>query len=58
MHKKSGNASSELFRIKSAYEESILLLDEVRKENKMLSNEIKDIIDLISEGGCSIYEID
>merc|ERR1719433_2082810 len=37
------NASSELFRVKSAYEESILQLDEVRKENKVLSNEIKDI---------------
>merc|ERR1712156_275090 len=32
------NASSELFRIKNAYEESILQLDEVRKENKLLSN--------------------
>jgi len=36
------NASSELFRVKSAYEESVLQLDEVRKENKVLSNEIKD----------------
>merc|ERR1712111_245596 len=35
------NASSELFRVKSAYEESVLQLDEVRKENKVLSNEIK-----------------
>merc|ERR1711981_1070410 len=34
------NASSELFRVKSAYEESVLQLDEVRKENKNLSNEI------------------
>merc|ERR1739846_173910 len=51
------NASSELFRIKSAYEESILQLDEVRKENKVLSNEIKDIMDQISEGGRSIHEI-
>ena len=33
------NASSELFRIKSAYEESVSQLDEVRKENKILSNE-------------------
>merc|ERR1711923_197589 len=48
------NASSELFRIKNAYEESILQLDEVRKENKVLSNEIKDIMDQISEGGRSI----
>merc|ERR1712173_145240 len=52
------NASSELFRVKSAYEESVLQLDEVRKENKVLSNEIKDIMDQISEGGKSIHEID
>merc|ERR1711992_250880 len=47
------NATSELFRVKSAHEESILQLDEVRKENKVLSNEIKDIMDQISEGGRS-----
>merc|ERR1712141_647828 len=52
------NASSELFRIKNAYEESILQLDEVRRENKLLSNEIKDIMDQISEGGRNIHEID
>merc|ERR1711879_234954 len=52
------NASSELFRVKSAYEESVLQLDEVRKENKVLSNEIKDIMVQISEGGRSIHEID
>merc|ERR1712168_1369454 len=32
--------------------------DEVRRENKCLSNEIKDIMDQISEGGRSIHEID
>merc|ERR1712218_258611 len=52
------NASSELFRIKSAYEETMLQLEEVRRENKTLSNEIKDIMDQISEGGRSIHEID
>merc|ERR1719259_651446 len=51
-------ASAELFRVKSAYDESILQLDEVRRENKTLSNEIKDIMDQISEGGRSIHEID
>merc|ERR1712218_751769 len=56
--KEARNASSELFRVKSAYEESVLQLDEVRKENKVLSNEIKDIMDQISEGGRSIHEID
>merc|ERR1712156_1384912 len=49
------NASSELFRIKAAYEESLSQLDEVRRENKTLS---KDIMDQISEGGRSIHEID
>merc|ERR1712192_215656 len=37
---------------------AVLQLDEVRRENKMLSNEIKDIMDQISEGGRSIHEID
>merc|ERR1739848_323146 len=31
--KETRNASSELFRVKSAYEESVLQLDEVRREN-------------------------
>merc|ERR1712130_876925 len=36
----------------------MLQLEEVRRENKTLSNEIKDIMDQISEGGRSIHEID
>merc|ERR1719232_298085 len=52
------NASSDLFRVKSAYEESLAQLEEVRRENKTLSNEIKDIMDQISDGGRSIHEID
>merc|ERR1719471_621532 len=56
--KETRNASSELFRVKSAYEEAVLQLDEVRRENKTLSNEIKDIMDQISEGGRSIHDID
>merc|ERR1711892_1147394 len=52
------NASSELFKVKSAYEEIILQLEEVRRENKTLSNEIQDIMDQITEGGRSIHEID
>merc|ERR1712029_252858 len=56
--KETRNASSELFRVKSAYDEAVLQLDEVRRENKTLSNEIKDILDQITEGGRSIHEID
>merc|ERR1739846_216604 len=51
-------ASAELFRVKSAYDEAVLQLDEVRRENSTLSNEIKDILDQISEGGHNIHEID
>merc|ERR1711962_1639011 len=56
--KETRNASSELFKVKSAYGETVLQLEEVRRENKTLSNEVKDIMDQISEGGHSIYEID
>jgi myosin heavy subunit len=56
--KETRNSSSDLFKVKSAYEEGVLQLEEVRRENKSLSNEIKDIMDQISEGGRSIHEID
>merc|ERR1719494_449769 len=49
--KETRNISSELFRVKNAYDEAILQLEEVRRENK-------DIMDQISEGGRSIHEID
>merc|ERR1712142_757937 len=52
------NKSAELFQVRNAYDESMLQLDEVRRENKSLSNEIKDIMDQITEGGRSIHEID
>merc|ERR1712024_300630 len=55
--KETRNISSDLFKVKSAYEECVIQLDEVRRENKALSNEIKDIMDQISEGGRSIHEI-
>merc|ERR1719357_1487875 len=56
--KETRNVASEVFKVKSAYEESVLQLEEVRRENKTLSNEIKDIMDQITEGGRSIHEID
>ena len=56
--KETRNISSELFRIKNAYEESVQQLDDVRKENKKLSLEIRDLMEQITEGGRSIHEID
>merc|ERR1712098_836908 len=38
--------------------ETMAQLDQVRRENKNLSNEIKDIMDQIGEGGRTIHEID
>merc|ERR1712106_1181332 len=36
--------SSELFKVKNAYDEGVMQLEEVRRENKSLSTEIKDIM--------------
>merc|ERR1712198_521276 len=48
--------STELFKVKTVYEESQQQLEVVRRENKNLSNEIKDIMDQIGEGGRTIHE--
>merc|ERR1711971_1095652 len=50
--------STELFKVKTTYDETNGHLDGVRRENKSLSTEIKDIMDQISEGGRTIHEID
>merc|ERR1711973_641653 len=52
------NYSSELFRLKAAQDESLEQLDIVKRENKNLADEIKDLMDQITEGGRSIHEID
>merc|ERR1712173_466382 len=52
------NASAELFRVKNGYDEASAQLDDVRRENRALSDEIKDLMEQISEGGRSIHEIE
>merc|ERR1711913_221578 len=52
------NYSSEYFRIKSANEELLEHLDTVRRENKNLAEEIKDLLDQLGEGGRSMHELD
>jgi len=49
--------STELFRIKACYDESLEHLDGVRRENKNLSDEIRDLMDQIGEGGRNIHDI-
>jgi len=50
------NYSTELFRVKAAYEENLEQLDGVRRENKNLAEEIKDLMDQIGEGGRSLHD--
>jgi len=52
------NYSSEVFRLQAAYEETNEQLDIVKRENKNLADEIKDLLDQLGDGGRSIHELD
>ena len=52
------NYSSEVFRLKAAHNETMDQLDTVRRENKNLADEIKDLLDQLGDGGRSIHELD
>merc|ERR1712080_571574 len=52
------NYSSELFRLKAATDEAVEQLDIVKRENKNLGDEIKDLLDQLGEGGRSIHDLD
>merc|ERR1719244_1041003 len=51
------NCSTELFRIKACYEENIETMDTMKRENKNLSEEVKDLMNQIGEGGRNYHEI-
>merc|ERR1712003_490639 len=52
------NFNAERFRLKAALDESNEQLDIVRRENKNLADEIKDLLDQLGDGGLSIHELD
>merc|ERR1739848_36805 len=52
------NYSSELYRLKAAFDETTEQLDIVKRENKNLADEIKDLLDQLGDGGRSIHELD
>merc|ERR1719228_2631283 len=52
------NYTSELFRLKAGQDEAIEQLDIVKRENKNLADEIKDLLDQLGEGGRSIHDLD
>ncbi|KAI1884621.1 hypothetical protein AGOR_G00228270 [Albula goreensis] len=48
---------TEIYKLKTAYEESLDHLETVKKDNKTLTEEIKDLVDQLGEGGKSIHEL-
>ena len=52
------NYNNELFRLKASWEEASEQLDVVKRENKNLAEEIKDLLDQLGEGGRSIHELE
>ena len=56
--KESRNYNSECFRLKAAWDETVEQLDVVKRENKNLADEIKDLLDQLGDGGRSIHDLD
>merc|ERR1712215_583865 len=52
------NYNSEVFRLRAGWEEINEQLDAVKRENKNLADEIKDLLDQLGEGGRSIHDLD
>ena len=52
------NYNSEYFRLKAAHDDVIEQLSVVKRENKNLADEIKDLLDQLGDGGRSIHELD
>ena len=50
--------ASEVFRLRSQLEDSKDQNDSLKRENKNLSIEVKDLLDQIGEGGRSLHEIE
>uniref|UniRef100_A0A3B4AC58 Myosin motor domain-containing protein n=1 Tax=Periophthalmus magnuspinnatus TaxID=409849 RepID=A0A3B4AC58_9GOBI len=55
--KESRSYMTELYKLKTAYEESLDQMETIRKENKSLSEEIKELVDQLGEGGRSVHEL-
>ncbi|XP_054718745.1 myosin heavy chain, muscle-like isoform X3 [Uloborus diversus] len=52
------NYSTEVFKLRTQYEESQEQYESVRRENKNLQDEIKDLMDQLGEGGRSVHELE
>ncbi|XP_040357656.1 myosin heavy chain, muscle isoform X3 [Ixodes scapularis] len=52
------NYSTEVFKLRAAYEESQEHYESVKRENKNLQDEVKDLMDQLGEGGRSVHELE
>ncbi|XP_056144570.1 myosin-16-like [Lampris incognitus] len=55
--KESRSYMTELYKLKTAHEESLDQLETIRKDNKTLTEEIKELVDQLGEGGRSVHEL-
>lgn len=51
------NLSTDLFKMKTSHEEMMETVEGLKRENKALSNEIKDLTDQLGEGGRSAHDM-
>ncbi|XP_078101728.1 uncharacterized protein LOC144514647, partial [Sander vitreus] len=56
--KETRSLSTELFKMKNSYEESLDQLETMKRENKNLQQEISDLTEQIGETGKSIHELE
>lgn len=50
--------SAEMFKLRAQYEESLELTESVRRENKNLADEVRDLIEQLGEGGRERHEME
>ncbi len=55
--RESRNYQTEVYKIRTSYEESIEQLEIVKRENKNLTDEISDLTDQLTTGGKSLHEL-
>merc|ERR1712168_738605 len=55
--RESRNYQTEVYKLRTSYEESIEQLEIVKRENKNLTDEISDLTDQLSTGGKSLHEM-
>lgn len=56
--KESRQYSIEIFKLKTQYQESVETQESVRRENQCLAEEIKDLMEQLSNGGKNVHDLE